>query len=167
MLTGWGLSAARYLCDGERQDIARRIVGGMMRVTLMAFVLLAGCSDRPAPTKTETVSALRDDLVAYAMASCFTYQNNAYLKEQGWRWAGAIMQNAHGPVEKWAPVAAAVKAELARSGIAQGQGEGPRAPTLPLPVMTCGEIAAAPPVRQAVEVAMKALAKDDRATPAQ
>lgn len=132
----------------------------MMRAAMMALSLLAACGGHAPSTGAGAPSPLQDDLVAYATASCFTMQQNDYLKDQGQRWAGAIMQGAHGPVEKWVPVATAVKAELARSGVAEGQGEGPMAPAVTLPVMTCGRIATTPGVRQAIEAAATALAND-------
>lgn len=131
-----------------------------MRVAMVFFALLAGCSGQSQPVKAETKPAASDALVQYATASCFAFQQNAYLKDQGERWAGAIMQNARGPIEKWTPVADAVKAELARSGVAQGQGEGPQSPTVPLPVMTCGQIAAKPTVKRSIEAAATALEGD-------
>lgn len=127
-----------------------------MRTVIMVVALLVGCSGQPQPAK----PAARDDLVQYATASCFAFQQNPYLKDQGERWAGAVVQNARGPVEKWTPVANAVKAELARSGVAQGQGEGPQAPTVPLPVMTCGRIATTSAVGSAIDGAAQALAED-------
>lgn len=133
-----------------------------MRMAIMLFALLAGCSGQSQPVKAETHFAARDDLVQYAMASCFAFQQNEYLEDQGERWAGAVMQNARGPVEKWTPVADAVKAELTRSGVAQGQGEGPQSQTVPLPVMTCGRIADAPSVRKVIDEAGKALMDDYR-----
>lgn len=131
-----------------------------MRMAIMFSALLAGCSGQSQPVKAETKPAARDVLVQYATASCFAFQQNDYLKDQGERWAGAIMQNARGPVEEWTPVADAVKAELARSGVAQGQGEGPQSPTVPLPVMTCGKIVATPAVSRSIDASAKALADD-------
>lgn len=133
-----------------------------MRKAIVFFALLAGCSGESRPVKAETKPTARDDLVQYATASCFAFQQNDYLKNQGERWASAILQNAHGPVEKWTPVADAVKNALARSGVAQGQGEGPQAPTVPLPVMTCGQIATTPAVSFSIDTAAKALSKDYR-----
>lgn len=133
-----------------------------MRSAIVFLALLAGCSGQSKPVKVETKPAARDDLVEYATASCFAFQQNEYLKDQGERWAGAVMQNARGPVEKWTPVADAVKAELTRSGVAQGQGEGPQSPTVPLPVMTCGRIAATPAVSRSIDAAAKAMADDYR-----
>lgn len=127
-----------------------------MRTAVMFVAVLAGCSGQPQPAK----PAARDDLVQYATASCFAFQQNPYLKDQGERWAGAVVQNARGPVEKWTPVVNAVKAELARSGVAQGQAEGPQALTVPLPVITCGRIATTSAVGIAIDRAAKALAED-------
>jgi hypothetical protein len=129
-------------------------------MAIMIFALLAGCSGQSQPVKAKTKPAARDDLVQYATASCLAFQQNEYLKDQGERWAGAVMQNAHGPIEKWTPVADAVKAELARSGVAQGRGEGPQSPTVPLPVMTCGRIAATPTVSRSIDAAANALVDD-------
>ncbi len=131
-----------------------------MRVAIGLAILLTACGGRAAAPISDAPAALHDDLVAYATASCLILQDNSYLQDQGQRWAGAIMQNAHGGVEKWAPVAAAVKAQFATSGVAQGQGEGPQAPTVPLPVMTCGRIASTPVVRKAIDGAAKSLAAD-------
>jgi hypothetical protein len=135
----------------------------MMRMAITILFVLAGCSGDAAPVGAMAPSTVHDDLVAYATASCFAVQPNDYLKDQGQRWAGAIMQGARGAVEKWEPVAAAVKAELASSGVAQGQGEGPMAPTVALPVMTCGTIATTSSVRRSIAVAERALAGDYRA----
>ncbi len=128
-----------------------------MRRAIVVLAVLAGCDGRSAPR--ETTSAVREELAHYATASCFAFQRDAYLKDQGQRWAGAIVQNASGAIEPWAPVADAVKRELARSGVAQGQDDGPRSPTIPLPVMTCGRIAAAPAVRRAIDAAATALSQ--------
>jgi hypothetical protein len=132
----------------------------MMRAAIGLAMLLTACGGHGTAPGGDMPAALRDDLVGYATASCLLLQDNSYLQDQGQRWAGAIMQNAHGGVEKWAPVAAAVRAELATSGVAQGQGEGPRAPTTPLPVMTCGRITSTPIVRRAIDLAARSLAAD-------
>ncbi len=137
----------------------------MMRIGWAALLLLTGCDGHAAPASTDAASPLQDDLVSYATASCFAIQPDKFLKEQGQQWAEAIMQGAHGPVEAWAPVAMAVKAEIARSGIAQGQGEGPAALPVPLPVMTCGRIATTPAVRRAIAAAAATLAHEYNGTP--
>lgn len=135
----------------------------MMRVAIGLAVLLTACGGQTPALSGDAPVALHDDLIGYATASCLILQDNPYLQDQGQRWAGAIMQGAHGGTEKWAPVAAAVKTEFVTSGVAQGQGEGPQAPTVPLPVMTCARIAAAPVVRKAIDLAARSLAADYQA----
>ena len=132
----------------------------MMRTAMMLLALVAGCSGGALPAKADKKPAARDDLVEYATASCFAFQQNGYLKDQGERWAGAVLQHAPGPVAKWTLVADAVKAELARAGVGQGQGEGPQAPTVPMPVMTCWRIATMPSVSRSIDAAVRALAGD-------
>lgn len=132
---------------------------------LAATLLLAACTQQPARAAPQEPSALQRDLADYATASCFAAQQHPYLKDQGQRWAGAVMQRAHGSPDLWAPVAAAVAAELGRTGIAQAQGDGSQAAPIPLPVMTCSAIAAAAPVRTAIDTAARALAADYAAQP--
>lgn len=129
----------------------------ILRAAVLVLTLATGCAASSHPVARHTVPDLRSALVEYATASCLAFQPNEYLKDQGERWAGAIMQNARGPAGKWTPVADAVRAELSRSGVAQGQGAGPQAPTVPLPVMTCGRIAAAPAVHRSIDIATHAL----------
>jgi hypothetical protein len=105
-------------------------------------------------------SALERDVAAYAMASCFAALPQPIFQQQGERWAGAVIQRGHGAIEQWTALAEAVAGELKRTGIAQGQGEGPQAATVPLPVMTCGEITTTPAVRAAMRSAEKGLAID-------
>ncbi len=131
----------------------------MIRIVPVLSLALAACNSTATAAKPDTVQ-LHRDLADYATATCFAAQQNAYLKDQGERWAGAVMQRAHGPVEQWTAVADAVAAELKARGIAAGQGEGPQSATIPLPVMTCGQIAATATVRAAIERAASALAAD-------
>lgn len=69
-----------------------------------------------------------------------------------------MVERGAGSLEDWAPVADAVRAELKRSGVKQGRPEKPSDPAVPLPVMTCGEIADTPAVRAATTRARAALA---------
>lgn len=132
----------------------------MIRAIVLAAQPLAACGS-PAPVPPSTVpSALDRDLAAYAAASCFAALPQPFLKEQGERWAGAVIQRGHGSPEQWIPVADAVAAGVKRAGIAQGQGDGPQAPPVPLPVMTCGEITQAATVRAAIATAHRALTAD-------
>ncbi len=135
----------------------RYILG--LRLALAASASTAAVAASPEPP------TLHRDLADYATATCFAAQQNAYLKDQGQRWVGAVMQRAHGPVEQWTSIADAVTAELKASGIAVGQGEGPQSATIPLPVMTCGQIAATATVRAAIDRAASALAADYAAQP--
>ncbi len=96
----------------------------------------------------------------YAAASCFAALPQLFLKQEGEPWAGAVIQRGRGGPEQWIPVVDAVAAELKRAGIVQGQGDGPQSPTMPLPVMTCGEITRAATVRAAIATAHRALAAD-------
>ncbi|WP_230632325.1 hypothetical protein [Sphingomonas sp. Leaf37] len=132
----------------------------MIRAVILAVLPLAPCSAAAAVPPSTVPSALDRDLAAYAVASCFAAMPQPHLKEQGERWAGAVIQRGHGSPEQWSPVADAVAAELKRAGIAQGQGDGPQAPTVPLPVMTCGEITHAATVRAAIAIARRALTVD-------
>ncbi len=130
------------------------------RAAVLVLTLVTGCAASPHPVARRTVPDLRGALVEYAAASCLAFQPNEYLKDQGERWAGAIMQNARGPAGKWTSVANAVRAELSRSGVAQGQGSAPQAPIIPLPVMTCGRITDTPSVCRSIDIAAHALATD-------
>ncbi len=131
----------------------------MRQAVAMRALTVAVAIARPA-TAAPDRSALQRDLVDYAMASCFAAQPDPYLKDQGQRWAGAVMQRAHGPVELWTPVADAVARELGRTGIGGAQPDRPGLPGIPLPVMTCGEITETPSVRMAIETAARALRAD-------
>lgn len=125
---------------------------------LAAALVLTACAGTGSASAPAGASALDRDLAAYASASCLTLQDNAYLRDQGQRWASAVIQRGGGAIEPWTAVADAVAAELRRSGVAEGQPETPSAPGVPLPVLTCGEIAAAPAVAAAITAARTALA---------
>lgn len=129
----------------------------MCRMVIAIGFGLAACSASMAmPPPGGAIRAERD-LVAYASASCFAMQTEPLLKQQGERWAGGVMQRAHGPVEAWTPVADAVRAELKRGGVGLAKPERVDAPPVTLPLMTCGEIADTPAVRRAIDIAVKAM----------
>lgn len=132
---------------------------------LLLIALLTACAGAPPSRAGEAPGEAAQDAAAYAVASCFAAQPQPFLQDQGNRWAGAIIQRGAGPLETWIGIAEAVKAELASSGIKQGQGDGPSAATIALPVMTCGEIAAAPAVRTALARAIASLEPAYRARP--
>lgn len=140
----------RHLCQRQCAHLARRTpVARMIRTRLLPALLAGSCAVTAGAAPAPSPSLLRD-LDAYAAASCLAALDHPFLKDQGERWAGAVVQRSAGPIAAWRPVADAVRLELKRAGIAQAQGAGPRAPALALPVMTCGEIADAPPVRRAI-----------------
>jgi hypothetical protein len=134
-----------------------------MRVIWCGALLLGACAAAPLPVPAAKDDALARDTAAYAVASCLTMVGNPYLREQGELWAGGVIQRGAGPIEAWTPIADAVKAELARSGVGQAKPERPSDPGRPMPVMTCGEIGHAPGVAAAVAKARAALAADYRA----
>ncbi|WP_106515620.1 hypothetical protein [Allosphingosinicella deserti] len=137
----------------------------MTRAILGLGLLLATCIETPASAISPETMQVERDLVDYAMASCFAAQQNAYLKDQGRRWAGAVMQRAHGPVEQWTVVADAVEAELARSGIGKSKPDGPHGASVPMPLMACVHIPDATDVRAAIAIAARALSADYAAQP--
>lgn len=120
---------------------------------------VAACHDRSASAPLVSVQ-LQRDTIDYAMASCVASQPQPFLKDQGERWANAVIQRGHGAIEHWSRIADAVEIELKRSGIAQGQGDGSQAETVPLPVMTCGEITDRPRVQAAIAIARRTLSSD-------
>ena len=133
----------------------------MLATISLAAATLAGAAAHPAR---DPASAERD-LTRYAMATCLAAQDQPYLKDQGRRWAGGLIERGHGPIEAWTPVTEAVAAELARSGMGVSKPDGPFNPSVPMPLMTCGHIADAPTVRAAIDTATKALAADYAAQP--
>ena len=143
----------------RRSDVGARagIIG------IIVIPTLSGCATAVVSQAQVSSSALIRDTTAYAVASCFSALPDAFLRDQGYRWAGGIIERGSGPMEAWTPIAEAVKAELKRGGIGQGKPEGPDAPNVALPVMTCGEIADAPGVAAAIATVREALAGAYRA----
>ena len=122
-----------------------------MRVALGLCCLLAGWA-AAGPAAAAERSAVQRDVEGYAIASCLTDQDQAYLKDQGDAWASVILQRGHGDPDTLAAVAAAVKAELARGDMAviHTEGTGDKA----LPLLTCNEIIDKPAVRKAIRAAI-------------
>jgi len=98
-------------------------------------------------------TALDRDLEGYAMASCLSYVDEAALKDQGDAWASAISQRSHGDFQAFLPVAKAVKAELARTGVGVGHLDGPVGSAFSMPVLTCAEMQDRPTVQRAIATA--------------
>lgn len=128
---------------------------------LLATISLAAAAVAGAPDPSSHATARAErDLTRYAMAACLAAQNEPMLQDQGWRWAAGLVEGGHGPIEAWTPVAEAAAIELARSGVGMGKPDGPSSPSIPMPLMTCGQIADAPSVRAAIDTAARALAPD-------
>ena len=133
---------------------------------MLATITLAAAAFAGAATQTPRDPAGPErDLTRYAMAACLAAQDQPYLKDQGQRWASGLIELGHGPVEAWLPVAQAVTAELARTGVGMSKPDGPLHPSVPTPLMTCGHIADAPLERAAIDTAARALAADYAAQP--
>jgi len=108
-------------------------------------------------------SALDRDLDDYAISTCLLETDNTALKEQGGRWAGAIVQRSHGPIEAFSLIADAVRAEIKEKGFAQGHDDGPIASgAIAMPMLTCGEMTDQPKVAHAMSKAKAALRRHYR-----
>lgn len=125
-----------------------------MRTGLALLAALAGAGGATA----EGRSALRRDAEGYAVAACLREQDDAYLREQGERWAGIIVRGrARGELEPWAELAAAVRAATRPADAYRLAPDRPGDPARTAPVAYCAEIVDAPPVRAAVKRAMRRL----------
>lgn len=110
------------------------------------------------PTRSIANDAVRRDVESYAIASCLTYQQKAFLKDQGDSWASAIVQRSKGDINELTSVAEVVKAEVAKGNMVVIRNETGPAPDKALPVAYCFEILNTPSVHTAVEQAIKKLA---------
>jgi hypothetical protein len=102
-------------------------------------------------------SAVEQDVEGYAIASCLKAQDQPYLKDQGDGWASAIIQRSKGAPDAFVAVGTAVKAEVAKGGMAVIRNETGPEKSKPLPVMYCSEIVNAPSVHAAITKAIKTL----------
>ena len=107
-------------------------------------------------------SPVQRDVEGYAIASCLAAQDQPYLKDQGDGWASVIIQRGKGELDALTAVAAAVKAELAKGGMAIVHNEDGPIKDKPLPVLYCSEIIDAPSVHAAINTAVKKLAPSYR-----
>jgi hypothetical protein len=131
----------------QREQV--RIAAGLM----VAAVICAAASVTQARART----AVQRDVEGYAVASCLVAQDQPYLKDQGDGWASAIIQRSKGGLDAFTAVAAAVKAELAKGYPAVIHSESEPMKDKLAPVMTCGEIIDAPPVRAAIDKTVRKL----------
>lgn len=129
----------------------------MMRMACIAWGLaLAGCAPGM-HTVGESRPAVQRDVEGYAIASCMTYQADAFTKDQGDAWASAIVQRMKGDLDALADIAEQVKRENAASGVAVMRDESDPQKGKVLPVMHCGEMIDRPAVRVAIQKAVAAL----------
>lgn len=128
-----------------------RVAGYVFSITLMACAAAL-------PAKANAYDSVRRDVESYAIASCLTYQQQPYLKDQGDGWASAIIQRAKSDINALTGVAAAVKTEVAKGGMAVIPNEVGPARDKSLPIAYCFEILDSPVIHTAVEKAIKKLA---------
>jgi hypothetical protein len=131
-----------------------------MRRLFLSIIAILIVPAAEASAQAKTRSALDRDLDGYAVSTCLMETDNAALKDQGARWAGAIVQRSHGPIEAFSRVADAVRVEIKENGFAQGHDDGPVATgAISMPMLTCGEVTDQPKVAHAMSKAKAALRK--------
>ena len=106
--------------------------------------------------------AVQRDVEGYAIASCLANLDQPYLKDQGDAWAAAIIQRAKGGLGAFNLVATAVKAEVAKGGMAVMHAETGAEKDKTLPIMYCNEIIYRPSVDAAISKAVTKLAPSYR-----
>lgn len=95
--------------------------------------------------------AVKRDVEAYAIASCLTYQQQPFLKDQGDGWAAAIIQRFKGELDDLTAVAAVVKTEVSKGDMVIIPDETSPEREMALPIAYCVDILNAPSVRAAVK----------------
>ncbi|MGU3664907.1 hypothetical protein ACLBX9_12040 [Methylobacterium sp. A49B] len=133
----------------SRRSATRCIIG------LVLLPLLSPCAVAREPW---IPAALRRDVEGYAFAACLVAQNSAYLKEQGHGWGAVVLERIRGGLEPLTALAAAVRAEAARTPMAVMHKDGPVSePPVPLPILFCAELLRAPAVHAVKLRAMRRL----------
>lgn len=129
-----------------------------MKALIVATLLmiLAGCADSRADSHVKTSAALRD-MQGYAIASCLTYQDSAYLNDQGDVWASVIVQRMHGNIDVLANIAQAVKKNVDKGNMAVIRSETKPSQDKALPILCCHEIIEQPAVHEAIQKAVSTL----------
>ncbi len=110
-------------------------------------------SGRPAYARSD----VQRDVEGYAVASCLMKQKEPLLKDQGALWADGIVQRSHGDIEDFRGIAEAVDADVAQKPVPQARRESDPMHATPVPVPFCAEIIDDPPVRAAIDKAIKKL----------
>ncbi|WP_338849571.1 hypothetical protein V8J88_11065 [Massilia sp. W12] len=114
------------------------------------FALILCLSAAACSAKTEhfpSPAALRS-MEHYAIASCFAYQGQPYLKDQGDAWAAVLVQGMSLKPDDLAKIAAQVKLELGKGEMAVMRDETNPGRDKILPVQYCVEIIDKPGVRE-------------------
>lgn len=123
----------------------------------LVFAPLSACATTPNAAASGR-DPVRRDVEGYAIASCLTYQQQPYLKDQGDGWASAIIQRSRGDLDALTAVAEAVKTEVAKGNMSVIRVEtGPKHEKA-LPIAYCFLILDTPSVHTAVENTIKKLA---------
>ena len=96
----------------------------------------------------------------YAVASCFAQLNDPFLKDQGDRWAGAIVQySGRYDFDILLPVAQAVKKEVAKQEMIIVTDDNHPKLGKELPLFYCYDIVLKPAVRAAINTAYEKIKK--------
>ncbi len=133
-----------------------------MRILMLLLVVAAGgCAMREEPAGKARPEVLRD-VEGYAIASCLANQAQPYLKDQGDAWASVVVQRMKGDLDALAGIAAQVKTENAKGGMAVVRDEAEPGKDKALPLLYCSEIIDKPAVRAAIQTAVASLAPSYR-----
>tara|TARA_R110002167_G_scaffold329681_2_gene536358 strand:+ start:166 stop:540 length:375 start_codon:yes stop_codon:yes gene_type:complete len=115
--------------------------------TFISVIILTGCSSMNAYQNHMT----KKDIEGYAIASCFTYQESPYLKDQGDAWASVIVQRMKGSIDILPEIAEIIKDEVNKGEMVVVQSESINAQDKTLPVLYCNEIIYKPHVQSALK----------------
>lgn len=119
---------------------------------------LTACAATPISKKSERDTARRD-VESYAIASCLTFQQQPYLRDQGDGWASAVIQRSKGELEELTAVANAVQKEVSKGNMTLIRVESGSESEIALPIAFCFDILNSHSVHAAVEDAIWKLAQ--------
>ena len=113
-------------------------------------IFLVGCSSEI------TFKAMeKKDLEGFAIASCLTFQESPYLKDQGDAWASVIVQRMSGDFGTLPKIAEVVKKEVSKGIMAVIRAEGVAGKDKILPILYCNEIVYTPAVQAVIADSLK------------
>jgi len=113
---------------------------------LPVTIILTGCSTVNSYQNTMS----QKDVEGYAIASCLTYQESPYLKDQGDAWASVIVQRMKGGIDILSEISEIVKKEVDKGQMAVIRSESINIKDKELPVLYCNEIIYKQPVQSAL-----------------